>query len=82
MNDATRSTRAYLKRLPPLDAETYLQGFKLPPLHYKIMYLLYVEKVPDIVQVTYKLADQHIHISFFKAGRVHREALSWIVKSC
>lgn len=81
MNDATRSTRAFLKSMPPLDAETYLQGFKLPPLHYKIMYLLYVDKVPDIVQATYKLADQHIHISIFKAGRVHREALSWITKN-
>lgn len=82
MNAATRTTRAFLKRMPPRDAEIYLQGFKLPAIHYKLMTLLYVDKVPDIVQATYKLADQHYHISIFKAGRIHREALEWITKSC
>lgn len=82
MNEATRTTRAFLKHMPPRDAEIYLQGFKLPAVHHKLMTLLYVDKVPDIVQATYKLAAMHIYISIFKAGRIHREALEWITKSC
>lgn len=81
MNEDNRGTRAYLKRLPPNDAEKYLLSFNFPDTMYKIMYYLYVKKIPDIWQVTYKLESEKIFISGYKAGELHRQAVSWISES-
>ena len=80
MKSECKKTRAYLKSLPPNDAETYLRSFNLPDIHYKLMYLLYVKKVPDVVQATYKLEDDKIFISIFKAGNIHRQCIEWITQ--
>ena len=80
MNDKYKATRGMLKRMPPNDAEAYLKSFNLPDIHYKLMYLLYVKKVPDVVQATYKLEDDKIFISIFKAGNIHRRCIEWITQ--
>ena len=78
MKKEYKRTKAYLKSLPPNDAETYLKSFNLPDIHYKVMYYLYVKKIPDIVQVKYKLEEENIFISDFKAGDMHRQCVDWI----
>ena len=81
MREEIKATKAFLKRLPPDDAELYINSFHLPDIHNKIMYYLYVKKVPDIWQVKYKLEADKTFISGFKAGNLHRESLDWIVKT-
>ena len=81
MKAECKKTRAYLKSLPPNDAETYLKSFNLPDIHYRVMYYLYVKKIPDIVQVKYKLEEEKIFISDFKAGDMHRQSIEWICAS-
>ena len=78
MKKSSKETRLYLKRLSPNNAETYLQSFNLPDVDYRIMYYLYVKKVPDIVQVKYMLESEGIFISEFKAGELHRRSIEWI----
>lgn len=78
MKQDSRVTRAYLKRLSPNQAEAYLKSFNLPIINYKVMYYLYVKKIPDIVQVKYKLEEDKVFISFFKAGELHRQSIEWI----
>jgi len=78
MRSDCKATRAYLKRLSPNNAEAYLKSFNLPAQNYYIMYYLYVKKIPDIVQVKYKLEEDKVYISEFKAGELHRQSLKWI----
>lgn len=78
MNQDCKITRAYLKRLSPNQAEDYLRSFNLPTIWERIMYYLYVKKIPDIIQVKYKLEEEGIFISEFKAGELHRQSIEWI----
>lgn len=78
MKQSCKTTRCYLKKLSPNQAESYLKSFNLPDINYRIMYYLYVKKVPDIVQVKYKLESEGIFISDFKAGDLHRQTIEWI----
>lgn len=78
MKSECKTERAYLKRLPPNHADKYIKSFNLPDINYKVLYYLYVKKIPDIVQVKYKLEDEGIFISDFKAGDLHRQSIEWI----
>lgn len=80
MNEANRGTRAYLKRLPPKEAESYINSFNLPEKHTRLLYHLYVKKLNDITLAVYAMQedDPPIYISFFKAVRMHKEALNWM----
>ena len=78
MKQDCKTTRAYLKRLSPNQAEDYLRSFNLPTTCERIMYYLYVKKIPDIVQVKYLLEEDGIFISEFKAGELHRQSIEWI----
>lgn len=78
MNEKNRSTRAYLKRLPPKDAYLYIKSFELPKIHERLLYCLYVKKLNDITLATYELEKDKVFISIFKARRIHKEALNWI----
>ena len=66
MNQDCKVIRSYLKRLSPNNAEAYLSKFNLPAVNERIMYHLYVKKVPDIIQVKYRLEEEGIFISDFK----------------
>lgn len=78
MKQDCKATRCYLKHLSPNQAEAYIKSFNLPIINYKIMYYLYVKKIPDIVQVKYKLEEDKVFISDYKAGELHRQSIEWI----
>lgn len=78
MRSDCKTTRAYLKLLCPNHAEAYIKSFNFPSPNYEIMYYLYVKKMPDIVQVKYELEKEHIFISEYKAGELHRKSIEWI----
>ena len=78
MKQSCKETRLYLKQLSPNHAEMYLQSFNLPDINYRIMYYLYVKKIPDIVQVKYRLESEGIYISEFKTEDLHRKSIEWI----
>ena len=78
MKQSCKTTRCYLKTLSPNQAEAYLKSFNLPDVDYRLLYYLYVKKVPDIVQVKYILESEGIFISEFKAGELHRRSIEWI----
>jgi len=78
VNEVYKTTRAYLKRLCPNHAEMYLKSFNLPPLYEKVLYYLYVKKIPDIIQVKYKLEDEKIFVSDYKINEIHRKSIEWI----
>lgn len=79
MKSDCKTTRAYLKKMPPNHAEAYLKSFNLPFVHERIMYYLYVKKMHDITLVKYELEEKdHIFISEFKAGEMHRQSIEWI----
>ena len=71
MNEAYKSTRVYLKRLSPNHAEIYIKSFNFPAQYEKVLYYLYVKKMPDIIQVKYKLEDEKIFISDYKINEIH-----------
>lgn len=78
MRNDCKTTKAYLRNMPPNHAELYLKSFNLPDINYKIMYYLYVKKIKHIFQVKNKLEDDKIFISDFKIGDLHRQSICWI----
>lgn len=78
MNERNRATRAALKRMSPTEADSYIKSFNLPKTHERLLYILYVMKIKDVMIATGELEREKIFISYFKAVRIHKEALSWI----
>ena len=78
MRSECKATRAYLKKLSPNHADAYIKSFNLPHIYERILYYLYVKKVPDIIQVKYKLEEDGIYLSDFKVGNMHRASIEWI----
>ena len=47
-------------------------------MYERVLYYLYVKKMPDIIQVKYKLEDEKIFVSDYKINEIHRKCIEWI----